>query len=122
VHHLEGEAMKNQLESLLHQYHVDLVLAGHVHAYERTHPVYRGELFGEAPTYINVGTGGTHEGHANRWFAMPNWSAFREGRSWGYGKLEVMNSTHARWTWYRVDRQPSQATEGDSVLLVHTLL
>jgi len=72
---------------------VDLVLAGHVHAYERTHPVgtpsfqflhhslnvladqvYRGELFGEAPTYINVGTGGTHEGHANRWFAMPNWS------------------------------------------------
>ena len=31
----------------------------------------------------------------------PAWSAFREA-SFGSGKLELVNATHARWAWLRV--------------------
>ena len=31
----------------------------------------------------------------------PSWSAFREA-SFGSGKLELVNATHARWAWLRV--------------------
>jgi hypothetical protein len=40
----------------------------------------------------------------------------REGQSWGYGKLEVRNATHARWVWYRVSGE-LRTTEGDSLWL-----
>lgn len=35
-HYLEGETMRVQFESFLNQYSVDIVFAGHVHAYERS--------------------------------------------------------------------------------------
>jgi hypothetical protein len=30
----------------------------------------------------------------------PNWSVYREA-SFGYGMLQVVNSTHAHWAWHR---------------------
>ncbi len=44
-------------EPLWNQYGVDLLLFGHVHAYERTYPVlnYQADPTGCAPTYITIG-------------------------------------------------------------------
>jgi hypothetical protein len=62
---------------LFDKYHVDLVLSGHVHAYERTHPMKAGKRTRAVPsggtvhpatdgtTYICVGTGGND--------LYPNW-------------------------------------------------
>ena len=37
-HQGEAELMRTQMEALLYEHRVDLVLSGHVHAYERSHP------------------------------------------------------------------------------------
>ena len=44
-------------EPLWNEYGVDLLLFGHVHAYERTYPVvnYAADPTGCAPTYITIG-------------------------------------------------------------------
>ena len=51
-------------EPLWLQYGVDLLLSGHVHAYERSNPVanYSADPSGCAPVQLTVGDGGNHEG------------------------------------------------------------
>ena len=47
---------------------MNLVLAGHVHAYERSHPVYMNKTVEDGVrdgiVYINIGDAGNREGHA----------------------------------------------------------
>lgn len=64
AHHDEPQetGMRAAMETLFHQYAVDLVFAGHVHAYERMYPVYRNVTAPGATTYINIGDGGNREG------------------------------------------------------------
>lgn len=92
--------MKKSMESILYRYHVDLVLSGHVHAYERSHPVFKGKLNPAAPRYIVIGDAGNREGLAKKYIdPQPHWSAFRRGR-YGYGILKVSNATHALFEWH----------------------
>ena len=101
AHQGEMEGMKGTMESLLYQYGVDIVFAGHVHAYERSSRVYKGHLNNLGPVYINIGDGGNREGLSNDYIKpSPKWSAFREP-SFGMGMLNVLNSTHAVWQWHR---------------------
>jgi hypothetical protein len=77
------------------RYHVDLVIAGHNHEYERTWPTdweggrvestYRAPTF---PTYLIVGTGGAPTSTKR---SPPNaWSAFREdGQTVGYLRVQA---------------------------------
>ena len=46
-------------EPLFNMFGVDLLLFGHVHAYERTNPVsnYQADASGCSPVYITIGTG-----------------------------------------------------------------
>ena len=41
-HQGESELMRRHMEGLLYAHRVDIVLSGHVHAYERVHAVYDG--------------------------------------------------------------------------------
>lgn len=85
-----------KLESLVLRYDVDLVISGHMHAYERVHPVAGGEVtvwpvkgdsIGTRRTdvYHSLGKGPVHimQGHAGgmqfeRWKQpQPSWSAIR---------------------------------------------
>lgn len=104
-HYREGYTAQQDLEELLYEHGVDLVVNGHVHSYERSHPVYKGELDPCGPTHLVVGDGGNYEGPAlgaGGWHQpQPSWSAFREA-SFGAGVLTVQNSTHAAWQWRRV--------------------
>lgn len=50
------------------------------------------------------------------WDRQPDWSAFRES-SFGHGILEVVNSTHALWTWHRNQDIYSDAL-GDQIYIV----
>ena len=143
THFRELDAFLDTWEPLLKDAGVDVVLNGHVHAYERTYPMYNYTRDDCGPAYITVGDGGNIEGlyklfidnapvpafcsDASK-FALPsyqptpsglsvltypasfngsfcpqsqpNYSAFREP-AFGSGILDVFNSTHAKWTWYR---------------------
>merc|ERR1719401_218537 len=100
---------------MLYEYRVDIVLCGHLHGYERSHPVFNGSLLCDAPMYITVGDGGNHEGPARPWnTTTPVWTALREF-SFGHGVLRLENATHGRWDWKR--NQDSLAVSADVVAL-----
>ncbi|KAL5206084.1 hypothetical protein ABZP36_034293 [Zizania latifolia] len=103
AHQREGDAMRAAMEALLYGARVDAVFAGHVHAYERFSRVYGGREDPCGPLHVTIGDGGNREGLAERYTdPQPATSAFREA-SFGHGRLEVVNATHARWTWRRND-------------------
>ncbi|RDX60611.1 putative purple acid phosphatase 20, partial [Mucuna pruriens] len=111
----ESVDMKASMEDLLYQARVDVVFAGHVHAYERFTRVYKDKPNNCAPVYINVGDGGNREGLAAKYInPKPAISIFREA-SFGHGTLEVVNASSARWTWHKNDND--EADVSDSIWL-----
>ncbi|XP_024522507.1 purple acid phosphatase 2 isoform X2 [Selaginella moellendorffii] len=127
-HYMEGETMRVQFEAWFVQYRVDIVFAGHVHAYERSHRVSNIEynvVNGQcspsrnesAPVYITVGDGGNIEGLAGNFMQpQPNYSAYREA-SFGHAMLEIKNRTHAFYYWHR--NQDGEAVKSDSTWLTN---
>lgn len=121
-HYMEGESMHAVFESWFVHYRVDLIFAGHVHAYERSYRVSNihynvtsGDpypiLDKSAPVYITVGDGGNQEGLASRFRdPQPEFSAFREA-SYGHSTLEIKNRTHAVYHWNRNDDGKKVAAE-----------
>jgi acid phosphatase type 7 len=103
AHGGDGDAMRGAMEEALRGARVDAVFAGHVHAYERFARVYDGKPDPCGPVYITIGDGGNREGLAKRFVdPQPEVSAFREA-SFGHGRLQVVNATHAFWAWHRND-------------------
>ncbi|KAJ9184457.1 hypothetical protein P3X46_004182 [Hevea brasiliensis] len=107
----ESINMKKFMEGLLYQARVDVVFAGHVHAYERFTRVYQGKADNCGPVHITIGDGGNREGLAKDYIdPKPAISVFREA-SFGHGQLEVVNATHAQWTWHRNDDDEQFASD-----------
>ncbi|XP_042507878.1 bifunctional purple acid phosphatase 26-like isoform X1 [Macadamia integrifolia] len=122
AHFMEGEAMRAVFESWFIHYKVDLIFAGHVHAYERSYRISNiqynvssGDRYPipdiSAPIYITVGDGGNQEGLAASFRdPQPDYSAFREA-SYGHSTLEIKNRTHAFYHWNRNDDGKKVATD-----------
>ncbi|ERN01269.1 hypothetical protein AMTRI_Chr03g53420 [Amborella trichopoda] len=122
-HYMEGETMRVMYEPWFVQYKVDVVFAGHVHAYERSerisniaYNVVNGQCTPisdqSAPVYITIGDGGNLEGLAtNMTEPQPKYSAYREA-SFGHAIFEIKNRTHAYYTWHR--NQDGEAVAADS--------
>ncbi|KAL2254781.1 purple acid phosphatase 2 [Sesamum indicum] len=123
-HYMEGETMRVMYEPWFVQYKVDVVFAGHVHAYERSERVSNiayNIVNGictpvsdqSAPVYITIGDGGNLEGLANNMSEpQPKYSAFREA-SFGHATLAIKNRTHAYYSWHR--NQDGYAVQADSM-------
>ncbi len=112
--------MRETVENVFYKYNVNLVITGHVHAYERTHPVYANKINQLGPTYITIGDGGNIEGHATGYQEpQPAWSAFRNGTQYGYGVLTIIDKNQMYWNWHRnVD---SQYVSRDWVKIINNL-
>ncbi|KAA8518592.1 hypothetical protein F0562_016066 [Nyssa sinensis] len=111
----ESIDMKAAMEELLYGARVDLVFAGHVHAYERFARVYKEQANNCGPVHITIGDGGNREGLANDYIdPQPKISVFREA-SFGHGQFEVVNATYARWAWHR--NNDNESVMADSVWL-----
>ncbi|XP_022769089.1 purple acid phosphatase-like isoform X4 [Durio zibethinus] len=125
-HYMEGESMRVMYEPWFVEYMVDVVFAGHVHAYERSerisniaYNVVNGLCTPirdpSAPVYITIGDGGNLEGLVTEMTEpQPSYSAYREA-SFGHGILDIKNRTHAHFSWHR--NQDGYAVEADSLLL-----
>ncbi|XP_043712889.1 purple acid phosphatase 2-like isoform X1 [Telopea speciosissima] len=123
-HYMEGETMRVMFEPWFVQYKVDVVFAGHVHAYERServsnvaYSIVNGMCTPvkdqSAPVYITIGDGGNIEGLANNMTEpQPNYSAYREA-SFGHAIFDIKNRTHAYFNWHR--NQDGYAVEADSL-------
>ncbi|PNY12404.1 purple acid phosphatase [Trifolium pratense] len=122
-HYMEGETMRVMYEPWFVMYKVDVVFAGHVHAYERTERVSNiayNVVNGictpikdqSAPVYITIGDGGNLGGiETNMTEPQPEYSAFREA-SFGHAIFDIKNRTHAHYSWHR--NQDGYSVEADS--------
>eukprot|EP01018_Ginkgo_biloba_P012846 Gb_30480 [translate_table: standard] len=107
AHQGEGNHMMAAMEPLLYAAKVDMVFAGHVHAYERFTRVYKNKVEPCGPIHITIGDGGNREGLASEFQnPQPQLSIFREA-SFGHGQFVVYNATHAHWSWHRNDNDES---------------
>lgn len=100
----QGGRLKHKSEQIFHDNHVDLVLYGHIHGYERTSPVYKDQEMsaGQAPVYILQGGSGNREGNkADTWPNPDNvegWSK-KQSNIVGYGIMQV-TSDEISWKFY----------------------
>ncbi|KXZ54062.1 hypothetical protein GPECTOR_5g17 [Gonium pectorale] len=62
VHYKEMDCFMSIWEDIFYEYGVDMVFNGHVHAYERTHPMYKYRPDTCGPIYVTIGDGGNVEG------------------------------------------------------------
>ncbi|ANB11048.1 hypothetical protein AWJ20_3844 [Sugiyamaella lignohabitans] len=87
-------------ENLVIKYKVDLVMAGHVHYYERDAPVANGVVDPNglnnpsAPWYITNGAAGNFEGHSSNSGKNPSYTSIINNSDYGWSKLTFHNSTH----------------------------
>jgi len=97
------------IETLMHDFNVDLFIAAHEHSYERTWPVYNGTIDKSQEAHPNLyhnpkytthivsGSGGCQEyfDYYDDVFYGP-WSVVRSS-TYGYGHLTIHNETHLHW-------------------------
>ena len=100
-HEGSGALMAATFEDMFVKAKVTLVIAGHVHAYERTANVVGGVVNASGPQHITIGDGGNREGLYTNWVnPQPAWSLYRDAE-YGSGELTFVNATHALWAWHR---------------------
>lgn len=91
--------MKLQMEDLLYRHQVNIVFAGHVHAYERSLPVYKNIVDQKGIVYVVVGDGGNREGLASSFLnPQPTWSVRRDAL-YGFVNLNIQDDLHASIEW-----------------------
>ena len=91
------------LEPLFCEHGVNFVLSGHLHAYQRTHPVNNGTLDQKGPMHIILGNGGRQANTPYYRRKPESWVAVRDHTTYGYGTLDFVNATHARYEWIQTD-------------------
>jgi len=107
-----GLGERQEIEDLLLQYKVDLVLAGHYHAYLRTcDGLYRSKCDQGGPTHITVGSAGAILDKALLY--PQEWTKKFVPLKYGYGRITVANATHMRYQW--VMAGPNNDTEAGSI-------
>jgi len=97
-----GLAMKAAYEDIFYKYKVDISFVGHIHAYERTTPMYQGAVVPDGVVTIINGNGGTKESdHHHNWVKPhPPWSVARFTH-FGIGVATVYNSSTLHWQMIR---------------------
>jgi acid phosphatase type 7 len=91
---------KDVFEPIFLQYDVDLVLSGHVHAYQRNAPIYNyvadeNDLSNpKFPWYITNGAAGHYDGLDTLQRPFTNYTRYAADSVYGWSKLSFHNCTH----------------------------
>lgn len=115
-----NELMRRAMENIIYTVGVDIVVYGHVHVYERSHPMYNNALDPCGAVHITIGDGGNYGGGDAPFLSeVPVWSAFRES-SFGAAKLVLQDDISASWTWTRHSCQGAGAPSPDNNYAINT--
>ncbi|CAF2765085.1 unnamed protein product [Rotaria sp. Silwood2] len=87
------------LEPLMYKYHVDLNLFAHIHAYERTCPMYQQRCVDDGITHVLIGMGG--RSLSNDSYSGAEWSLYHD-ITYGYSQIWA-NRTHLNFNYYHTD-------------------
>ena len=64
-------------------------------------------------THFNIGDAGASL--YTSWLKTPAWSAFHKA-SFGHGQFDILNATHAHWTWHENSNGESKISDEVYVL------
>ncbi|CAB9508582.1 Probable inactive purple acid phosphatase [Seminavis robusta] len=115
-----GMEMLHRIEHLLKTYQVDLVLAGHLHSYERSCAgLYKGKCNVGGPTHIIVGTAGAKLMYDPKVPSI-HWTKKIVRGHFGYGRVTVANATSMHFEFVRAgaNDDPAAGTVLDDVWIV----
>jgi hypothetical protein len=96
--------LRQYLEPLLIKNHVDVIFSGHYHAYERTCAVKEEKCMSTneekvlGPIHIMIGSAGAELDDID--YLPKPWSLNAQ-QEYGYGRMHIYNSTHARFEFLR---------------------
>ncbi|EGZ26722.1 hypothetical protein PHYSODRAFT_470786 [Phytophthora sojae] len=111
-----GCGMMAKLEDVFSSNKVDVVLTGHVHAYERTAKIYKNkEDATNGVYYITTGSGGNYEGHAGPRLdesEIPSWSLAANNVTFG-GSRVIATRESFRFLWFANDISTAEAVPTD---------
>ncbi len=112
--HVPGGRFLTLLEDTLLAHSVDVVITGHEHLYERSNAVRNGTVVGTAsgpdntyvsppaPIYMVQGTAGAFV--SGDWITpQPAWSAFRDGNTYGYGRVQITGAHSLLWEFVDIN-------------------
>jgi hypothetical protein len=116
AHQGDGEGMRAALEAVLVKAGVAAVFSGHVHAYERSYVVNNKQVVADGAGMVHFNIGDAGAGLYTTWSHVAATSAFRSA-VFGHGEFELVNATHAHWTWHR--NADDEAVVADSVFVVN---
>ena len=91
---------KDVFEPIFLNYSVDLVLSGHIHAYQRNQPMFNyqvdpnGLQNPRAPWYITNGAAGHYDGLDVLQRPFTNYTAFAQDETYGWSRLTFHNCSH----------------------------
>ena len=85
-----GDAELQQLAHLYERYRVDLVFYGHLHTYQRTHPIREGRIEPSGVTYIQAGGAG---GNLEDFTPTRAWYSAKTYRGHHYCMVQVVGDT-----------------------------
>ena len=117
-HQGDGEGMRVALEAKLVAAGVAAVFSGHVHSYERSYVVNNKQVVADGKGIVHLNIGDAGASLYTSWLRIPATSAFHSAQ-FGHGEFEIVNATHAHWTWHR--NQDNEAIIADQVFVVNTM-
>ena len=108
----QSQALRDNFEDLWYNNGVDIVIASHIHNYERLGPVYKNQsmtceqqsqnicIGAEAPIFVVTGVPGNDESYSrNSPTPLPfSWARDEE---LGFSRLTIFNNTHLLWEQVR---------------------
>jgi hypothetical protein len=95
------------LEQLFYDNNVDIAIAAHEHSFEVTTRMFNNKTDPNGIYHIVSGSAGCREDHDPFRHHNNPWSVFRS-IDYGYGIMEITNSTHINWKQYSVDTREAE--------------
>jgi len=98
--------LQAKIEDVYVENNVNVVIAGHVHAYERTNKIYKNAVDEDKGVYyVTTGSGGNYEGHAGPRLSdslIPDWSLAANNVTFG-GSRVIATRDSLRYMWFAND-------------------
>lgn len=99
------------LEPLLVQYRVNFVLSGHLHGYSRSYPIAYHQKLNTGPIHFVLGNGGRTINAPFQNQVKEDWVAVRDHTTYGFGIIEYLNATTAKYEWIHSGFNAPEETE-----------
>jgi hypothetical protein len=107
-----GIGMRHEIEDLLRDYSVDMVLAGHYHAYLRTcDGLYRDKCNNGGPLHLTIGSAGARLDQTVLY--SNSWTDKFIPHEYGYGRISILNASALHFEFVKVDDKDDNTTNGE---------